>query len=100
MKAFFELVFLLYVTGIVGTDGNCNPPSLVNGRVETLSVGEDTWVGSFSCSSGFILYGNSKMKCRGGVWSSSIPVCTAIGVCDPLQLPSLHNGVKRAVKAM
>ena len=70
---------------------DCEVPSLESGSVH--GTGDaSSWTGMFSCLPGYSLVGSKTMKCRGGQWSSSVPVCTSLGSCDPAALPALHNG--------
>ena len=53
---------------------DCVPPSLSNGDV--YGEGDDSsWTGEFKCKPGFALVGSSRLKCRNGQWSGSIPAC-------------------------
>ena len=54
----------------------CHLPELTNVVVEGEGDSDgDSWVGSFSCESGSLLVGESRVKCRHGVWSGALPVC-------------------------
>ena len=54
----------------------CHLPELANVVVEGEGDSEgDSWVGSFSCESGSLLVGETRVKCRHGVWSGPLPVC-------------------------
>jgi len=86
---------LLLVTTVAAD--SCIPPALHNGYV--VGEGDDKfWTGALVCQPGFTLVGNSKLKCRNGQWSSNMPVCTAIGKCDPDNLPEIENGRKDPYK--
>ena len=81
----------------------------------------------YNLFSGFTLVGNTRLKCRKGVWSSSLPTCTgifgkfplyhlyqhhhnnpdhhhhdynhlAMGKCDPNELPDIAHGEKKSHK--
>jgi len=75
----------------------CFEPLLENGVVDG-EGGEHLWTGTFSCNPGYTLVGNTRLKCRKGVWSSSLPTCTAMGKCDPSELPEISNGEKKSHK--
>ena len=54
----------------------CHLPELTNVVVEGEGDSDgDSWVGSFSCESGSLLVGQTRVKCRHGVWSGPLPVC-------------------------
>jgi len=75
----------------------CFEPILENGVVDG-EGGEHLWTGTFSCDPGYTLVGNTRLKCRKGVWSSSLPTCTAMGKCDPSDLPEISHGEKKSHK--
>ena len=74
-----------------------------------------SWTGEFKCKPGFSLVGSSRLKCRNGQWSASIPACAgqhlhytsnlklsyiaATGRCDPEQLPNILHGRKDPYKS-
>jgi len=74
------------------SDEICSPPDEIeNGKVIAYAQEQTSWVGQYKCNAGFILVGASKAKCRNGVWSSSPPVCTAVGKCDRRSLPRVKH---------
>jgi len=77
----------------------CLTPTLDNGWIEAApGSGPDSFVGRFRCREGFLLSGESRVKCRAGVWSqASLPVCTALMACPEEQLPNIENGYRRGV---
>jgi len=79
------------------TAETCFEPFLENGSVDG-EGGDHLWTGIFNCNPGFTLVGNTRLKCRKGVWSSSLPTCTAMGKCDPNELPDIAHGEKKSHK--
>ena len=77
----------------------CLTPTLDNGWIEAApGSGPDSFVGRFRCREGFLLSGESRVKCRAGVWSqASLPVCTALMACPEEELPTIDNGYRRGV---
>ena len=77
----------------------CLTPTLENGWIEAApGSGPESFVGRFRCREGFLLSGESRVKCRAGVWSqATLPVCTALMACPEEQLPSIENGYRRGV---
>ena len=75
----------------------CLTPTLDNGWIEAApGSGPESFVGRFRCREGFLLSGESRVKCRAGVWSqATLPVCTALMACPEEQLPSIENGYRR-----
>ena len=71
-----------YLIKLIYVSDDCNLPELGEDiTVHTDDNTDDTydassWVGSFSCQSGSVLVGQEIIKCRHGVWSDSLPVCT------------------------
>lgn len=43
------------------------------------------------CDRGFQLIGNSRVKCRNGIWSGPVPVCTVLGDCHYHNQCQCHN---------
>lgn len=77
-------------------DTICPEPELRNGQVIVTQSTDSMFVGKFKCDHGYTLVGSSKIKCRGGEWTSKLPVCTVIGGCD--ELPDIANGHKIAIR--
>ena len=77
----------------------CLTPTLENGWIEAApGSGPESFVGRFRCREGFLLSGESRVKCRAGVWSqATLPVCTALMACPEEQLPTIENGYRRGV---
>ena len=75
-------------------DTECRVPKLENGWIEAQKGSSPSgFVGKFKCNPGFLLSGEERVKCRGGVWSqATLPVCTALQVttllyvCDPISI--------------
>ena len=66
----------IYLNNIRLYPDKCHLPELTNVVVEGEGDSDgDSWVGSFSCESGSILVGETRVKCRHGVWSGALPVC-------------------------
>ena len=83
---------------ILAEQGKCHPPQLDNGVVEAEEgAGGNFFKGEFRCNPGFTLSGPTTLKCRNGVWSGSMPVCSVSG-CDPNKLPTIGNGRRIKVK--
>ena len=83
---------------ILAEQGKCHPPQLDNGVVEAEEgAGGNFFKGEFRCNPGFTLSGPTTLKCRNGVWSGSMPVCSVSG-CDPNKLPTIVNGRRIKVK--
>merc|ERR1719427_2116136 len=72
------VVFTLcyWTMSYVTSADQCTEPHITNGQVR--------------CYEGFLLVGSPIIRCRGGVWSGVIPMCTAVGSCPAL--PRLTNG--------
>eukprot|EP00091_Calanus_sinicus_P006348 TRINITY_DN16977_c0_g1_i1.p1 TRINITY_DN16977_c0_g1~~TRINITY_DN16977_c0_g1_i1.p1 ORF type:complete len:106 (-),score=9.59 TRINITY_DN16977_c0_g1_i1:167-484(-) len=62
--------------------GQCLTPQLDNGVVDGSGDGGSFFRGEFRCNAGYNLSGPTMLKCRNGIWSGSMPVCSVFG-CDP-----------------
>jgi hypothetical protein len=91
------LLFVLSVLHLVSSDNECIVPEFKNGKINAQG-NTRAWSGHFECDPGYLLYGRKILKCRDGIWSSSPPVCTAVGICDPTKLPEIANGKKIEIK--
>ena len=60
--------------GTGGGEGDCSLPQISDGSVVGERTGEMV-MANFSCHPGRVLVGQPRLKCRGGQWSDSIPVC-------------------------
>ena len=98
------MVLCIVVMGARGyQDTECRVPKLENGWIEAQRGSSPSgFVGKFKCNPGFLLSGEERVKCRGGVWSqATLPVCTALQVtpsllvCDPIPFPSLPTPIWR-----
>ncbi|XP_069128762.1 sushi, von Willebrand factor type A, EGF and pentraxin domain-containing protein 1-like [Argopecten irradians] len=59
---------------------NCNRAFLANGSPSTFKTEYDSVV-TFTCRSGYVLFGSSERRClESGLWSGPSPVCV---ICDP-----------------
>jgi len=84
-------LILLFLHGKYTFAGECVTAELENGHIR--GEGDvNSWTGTYHCDPGFTLVGTSRLKCRDGQWSSHFPVCTAVGSCDPSELPQIENG--------
>jgi len=84
-------ISLLFATSVAVSAQVCVPPVLENGEVIESTHDDSSWVGQFKCQAGFTLVGSSKTKCKNGLWNTQPPVCTAVGVCDYRNLPSVKH---------
>ena len=101
MMRAWELAILLHLLlpSLSLAFDECLTPTLDNGWIEAApGSGPDSFVGRFRCREGFLLSGESRVKCRAGVWSqATLPVCTALMACPEEQLPNIENGYRRGV---
>ena len=101
MMRAWELAILLHflLPSLSLAFDECLTPTLDNGWIEAApGSGPDSFVGRFRCREGFLLSGESRVKCRAGVWSqATLPVCTALMACPEDQLPNIENGYRRGV---
>ena len=90
---------LFFLPSLSVAFNECETPTLENGWVEAApGSGPDSFVGRFQCRDGFLLSGESRVKCRSGVWSqATLPVCTALMACPEQHLPTIENGYRRGV---
>ena len=100
MNAFLQTILLFLsaqVYQIHAESAQCHPPQLDNGVVDGAGDGGSFFKGEFRCNTGFTLSGPTMLKCRNGVWSGAMPVCSVYG-CDPKNLPNFVNGRRLRVK--
>ena len=93
---------LFFLPSLSVAFNECETPTLENGWVEAApGSGPDSFVGRFRCRDGFLLSGESRVKCRSGVWSqATLPVCTALMACPEDHLPTIENGYRRGVEKL
>lgn len=59
------------------SSSSCVTPSVTNGQVESNIDNGNTFLGRVKCDSGYELFGEKIIKCRNGVWSADLPLCTS-----------------------
>jgi len=78
---------LVFVIGVVAVAADlCPEPVIQNGGISGRKS-DNFFSGQVRCDRGFQLIGNSRVKCRNGVWSGPTPVCTVLGACPPIETP-------------
>jgi len=81
------LTGLLLIVGLSAAVADlCPEPVIPNGGISGRKS-ENFFSGQVRCDRGFQLIGNSRVKCRNGIWSGPIPVCTVLGACPAIETP-------------
>lgn len=65
----------------------CPEPVIPNGGVAGRKA-DNFFMGQVRCDRGYQRIGNPRIKCRGGVWSGPLPVCTVLGACPSIDIPT------------
>jgi len=65
----------------------CPEPNIPNGGTVNSKKAENFFLGEVVCNRGYERIGNPRIRCRKGVWSGALPVCTVFGSCQPIEVP-------------
>jgi len=92
MSSHLLLLGLALLSTIAAGSDLCEEPVIPNGEIVVVN-GKKTdnfFLGDVVCNRGFERIGNPRIRCRKGLWSGALPVCTVLGSCQPIEVP--RNG--------
>jgi len=92
MSSHLLLLGLALLSTIAAGSDLCEEPLIPNGEIVVVN-GKKTdnfFLGDVVCNRGFERIGNPRIRCRKGLWSGALPVCTVLGSCQPIEVP--RNG--------
>jgi len=92
MSSHLLLLGLALLSTIAAGNDLCEEPLIPNGEIVVVN-GKKTdnfFLGDVVCNRGFERIGNPRIRCRKGLWSGALPVCTVLGSCQPIEVP--RNG--------